>query len=68
MRHSKRAVLVVLCAVLSAPLAFQGTEAMAARPRSSPARVPSVASPEVAAAALEADGTVVRRAAGLVVE
>jgi hypothetical protein len=68
MRHSKRAVLVVLCAVLSAPLAFRGTEAVAARSHSGPARAPSVESPKVVAAALEADGTVVRRAAGLLVE
>jgi hypothetical protein len=68
MRHSKRAVLVVLCAVLGAPLAMQGTEAVAARPGPGPARVPSVESPRVVAAALESDGTVVRRGAGFVVE
>jgi hypothetical protein len=67
MRATKRLVFVLLCAALTAPFALEAGGA-AARPRSDRAGAPAFQSPRVIAAALDADGRVVRRAQGLVVE
>ena len=63
---TKRVVLVLLCAALMAPFAIEASGAAAPSPR--PDRAPKVETPRVIAAGLEADGTVVRRARGVVVE